>query len=493
MDNYFLTYEKKDYFTELINEALEKVLQFKESGRVLPFKGDSSDFYTLDEKTDGMDCSNIVKRFNDEIVPKCSNFSNKGFMGFPDAGNSLAGLLGAFYADLLQQNLINESICSPIATKMEIEVIKLLRKLVGYNESNDISSVLDVSGIFTYGGTGSNTVAMMLARENFNKNTMCRGINNPEKMRVIVPKNIGHYSIRSSLMWLGCGDNIIEVETNNFKYDLQELRKTIIDNKGSVMAVVAYAGDSRTMSIDYLDKIASIVKELDSDIWLHLDACHGFSLLFSEKHKKKLKGVEMWDSISCDPHKVLALPYCCSVLLIKNPKKFDMIITDSDLIMSEDLALGRITPFIGSKSWVSLKLWFVIKNFGVKGLGKIIDRRIELARYFEAKISGTEGFVVLNEVEINSVVFLYKGSFTEEKDINKINELLYERIKEDGKYYFHQFVLHDDKGVINGYRCKVLRYMSGNNQLKEADIDECVSYLKELAREVEKVIITHEK
>lgn len=493
MDNYFLTYEKKDYFAELINEALEKVLQFKDYGRVLPLKEDSSEFYILDEKSDGMDCSKIIKRFNDEIVPKCTNFSNKGFMGFPDAGNSLAGLLGAFYADLLQQNLINESFCAPIATKMEIEVIKLLRKLAGYKVSEDISSVLDVGGICTYGGTGSNTVAMMLARENYNKNTMCTGIKNREKMKVIIPKNIGHYSIRSSLMWLGCGQNIIEVETHNYKYDLQKLEKTLKNNKGSVMAVVAYAGDSRTMSVDYLDKIANIVKKIDSDIWLHLDACHGFSLLFSEKHREKLNGIEMWDSISCDPHKVLALPYCCSVLLLKNPKQFSMIITDSDLIMSEDLALGRITPFIGSKSWVSLRLWFVIKNFGVRGIGELIDRRIELARYFESKISALEGFVVLNDVEINSVVFLYKGSFTDESDINKMNELLYERLKNDGKYYFHQFELVDDKGVINGYRCKVLRYMSGNNQLKEVDIDVCASYLEGVARELEKEIIANGK
>ena len=80
-----------------------------------------------------------------------------------------------------------------------------------------------------------------------------------------------------------------------------------------------------------------------------------------------------------------------------------------------------------------------------------------------------------------------------QSDINKMNELLYERLKNDGKYYFHQFELVDDKGVINGYRCKVLRYMSGNNQLKEADIDVCASYLEGVARELEKEIIANGK
>ena len=56
---------------------------------------------------------------------------------------------------------------------------------------------------------------MLLARENHIKNTMKRGVRNPEKFKVVIPKGIGHYSIKSSLMWIGCGDNVIEVPTIN--------------------------------------------------------------------------------------------------------------------------------------------------------------------------------------------------------------------------------------------------------------------------------------
>lgn len=50
-------------------------------------------------------------------------------------------------------------------------------------------------------------------------------------------------------MWIGCGDNIVEVETDNFRYDLDALKRALNENKGKVMCVVSYAGDSRTMTI----------------------------------------------------------------------------------------------------------------------------------------------------------------------------------------------------------------------------------------------------
>ncbi|WP_218941141.1 pyridoxal-dependent decarboxylase, partial [Bacillus cereus] len=173
--------------------------------------------------------------------------------------------------------------------------INWLRQILGYPISEKINNVFDVGGIITYGGTGSNATAMLLARENHKSNTMETGVINPEKFKVIVPKGIGHYSISSSLMWIGLGNNIIEVETNNYKYNLCELEKPVRKYKDEIMCVVSYVGDSRTMTIEHLNEVHDIVKDINPNIWLHADACHGFSLAFSEKHKQKLKGLNLYD------------------------------------------------------------------------------------------------------------------------------------------------------------------------------------------------------
>lgn len=480
----------ENYAKECLIQALDMGFDFKLNADFKAKKYDKENMKELLETPlKGMELKELLKSFEENILPYCSNFSNEKFMGFPDAGNSIAGISGAIIADFLQQNLINSSFCAPIATYMEIAVIKWFRELLGY-EIKDIKDIWDVGGIITYGGTGSNSVAMMLARENFRKNTMINGIDNPSDYKVILPKGIGHYSIKSSLMWLGCGDNVIEVPTKNFRYNLDELKKTIEKYKGKIMAVVCYVGDSRTMTIENLKEVYSIVKELDPNIWLHADACHGFSLAFSNKLKKRIDGINLFDSISTDPHKVLTIPYCVSALLIKEPEKFKLVTSTSDLIMQEDFAWGQITPFIGSKSWVSLKIWFTIQNLGVENIGKMIEERCNMAKKFAEIINKTSDFVLLNDVNINSVVFMYVGdkkkiNELDIEELNNLNSKIHTKLLDEGKYHLHKFTLPDDKGVIKkGKILTPLRYMSGNPNITVEILNELLDYIRKIVKKI---------
>lgn len=477
----------KAYAKKCFEKAVDIGLEFKTEQDVTKEHLDRTFLEDVSElPVKESDTETILEEFKNKILPYCTNFSNEKFTGFPDAGNSISGITGAILSDFLQQNLINSSFCAPAATFMEIAVIKWLREIIGY-QVNKIENIWDVGGIITYGGTGSNTTAMLLARENFHNNTMIEGVTDPQKYKIIIPKGIGHYSIRSASMWIGCGDNVIEVDTNDFKYDLKKLKLALEENKGKVMCVVVYVGDSRTMTIDNLKEIYEIVKSCDKNIWLHADACHGFSLAFSKKLKYKLDGLELYDSISTDPHKVLAIPYCISALLVKDPQKMKLITSTSDLIMQEDFAYGQITPFIGSKSWISLKLWFAMKSFGIEGYGRLIENRCNMANYLKSQIEKSNNFIVLNDVNINSVVFMYVKDKKNLSNIN-IDELnqknleLYDKIMKEGKYYLHKFSIPDNKGIIKKDAILYpLRYMSGNDNITKDDINEMLSYINNLA------------
>lgn len=484
-----LNQNNADYAKKCFKEAIDLGMDFKINQKV---KKEIFDIKNLDKLLNTPFSSSeplkVIEEFKKEILPYCTNFSDVKFMGFPDVGNSISGISGALISDLLQQNLINSSFCAPIATFTEIAVVKWLREIIGY-EIKPIKNIWDVGGIITYGGTGSNATAMLLARENHNANSMIDGIKKPSDYKVIIPKGIGHYSIKSSLMWIGCGNNVIEVETEGFKYNLFKLKETLVKNKGKIMCVVVYVGDSRTMTIENLIDVYNLVKSIDSHIWLHADACHGFSLAFSKKLKKQIKGIELYDSISTDPHKVLAIPYCISALLIKNPEKMKLITSTSDLIMQEDFAYGQITPFIGSKSWVSLKLWFAMKSLGVEGIGKIIERRCEMATYLKEQILKNKNFVLLNDVNINSVVFMYvkdKNNIKSVEYINDLNLKIYNYLLDEGKYYLHKFSLLDDTGKIQKNATLIpLRYMSGNDNITKKDIDEMLNYIVKVAEEID--------
>ena len=483
----FINNDNKDKCKKILNEVVNNGIDFKVDQKFLKkiFKKEKKDDLLKISKN-GVEIEKLVTLFNNDIMPYCSNFSNEKFMSFPDAGNSIAGLVGSIYADLLQQNLINSTFCAPIATYIEIAVINCLRKVLGYTTSK-INNIWDVGGIITYGGTGSNTTAIMLARENHRNKTMEHGVTNPDEFITIIPKGIGHYSIKSACMWLGVGKNVIEVETKAFKYDLDALKKILIKNKGKVMCVVAYVGDSRTMTIENLEDVYNLVKSIDENIWLHADACHGFSLAFSSKLKQRIKGIEKFDSISTDPHKVLDLPYCLSALLVKNPQKFKLITSTSDLIMQEDYAFGQITPFIGSKSWVSLKLWFVLQNLGLNGIAKMIEERMHMAQNLKQMILTSDNLVLLNNVEMNSVVFMYAPAKikTNIDLLNKVNKEIHDRIYKDGEFHLHQFSLDDDLGVIKKDEILYpLRYMSGNPNITNKTLKEMVTYVEKVGKEV---------
>ena len=166
-----------------------------------------------------------------------------------------------------------------------------------------------------------------------------------------------------------------------------------------------------------------------------------------------------------------------------------LVSSASDLIMNEDFAFGQITPFIGSKSWISLKLWFSMKTLGKNGYAKIIEKRCELATYLKNKILQSNEFILFNDVNINSVVFMYVKDKSKigKDDINYINELnlkIYNRILNEGKYYLHKFTIPDNKGIIDKNAILIpLRYMSGNDNLEKDDIDNMLKYIYDIGKE----------
>jgi L-2,4-diaminobutyrate decarboxylase len=483
--NLFINEDNKDYARDIFLQAIDTGLNFKmqKDVRIGDEAGLRPELLIDNMPEIGKPIESVIQEFNERFLPFCYNVSSSQFMGFPDAGNSIAAIYGNITSDLLQQNLINQSFCSPSATFAEISVIRWLREIVGYDNPHDVRDILDTGGIITGGGTTSNAIGILLARENHKPGTMQSGVTIEDDFYLIVPKGIGHYSVKSAQMWVGCGNRLLEVETKGFRYDLKELEKTLNEYKGKIMGLVAYAGDSRTMTVEHFDKVAVLTKSIDPTIWLHADACHGFSLGFSNKLRGKLKGIEQFDSITTDPHKVLNMPYTMSSLLVKDPQKLRTTASLSDLIMQEQFAFGQITPFIGSKPWMSLKLWFAMKNMGRKGFDELITIRHNRAIEFANLITESPDFKLLNKVDINAVAFMYVGDSDSIKvdELNALNQRIHSTMIKEGKYHLHQFSIPDDGMFEKGALLYPLRFMSGNPNIRTADMHSVITYIREIA------------
>lgn len=441
----------------------------------------------------------VLESFMNNVLPFCKNEASPRFLGFGDTGDDLTALAGGILSMFSQQNLINQSFDSPSATFVEVAVLRWLRALLGFANPAvaDIATVWDVGGVITHGGTTSNTVAMMLARENKAPGTMQRGVAHPERFGVIVPRGIGHYSVKSALTWIGLGAHTIEVDTAGFRYDPADLQRALNEHAGQIMAVVAYAGDSRTQTVEDLRAVHNIVRAADPNIWLHVDACWGLVCAFSERLRYRIDGVENFDSVTVDPHKVMAVPYSLSALLVKNPASLRTVSSYSDLIMQEDYAFGQVAPFIGTKSWMSLKLWMMMRTHGRAGLAEIAERRIERAGQFAQLLDEHPRMVRLHDPDLAAVAFIYlpenidraQGSELSETDvarINDINQRLHDRMLAEGRWHLHQFSLPDDLGRLRrGATLYPLRFMANNSRTTTEHMADVLAYVNQLGQRLE--------
>ncbi len=439
----------------------------------------------------------VLESFARTALPLCKNEASPRFLGFGDTGDDPAALAGGLLAMFTQQNLINQSFDSPSATFVEIAVLRWLRELLGYVNPPvaDIRTVWDVGGVITHGGTSSNTVAMMLARENQVPETMHGGVRNPDQFSVIVPRGIGHYSIRSALTWIGVGDQAIEVETRDFRYDLTALERAVRRHREHIMAVVAYAGDSRTQTVEHLRRVHDVIRAIEPRIWLHVDACWGLVAAFSDQLRHLIDGISEFDSATVDPHKVMAVPYGLSALLVRQPSSLRTVSSYSDLIMQEDYAFGQVTPFLGTKGWLSLKLWMMMLSHGRAGLASLAEDRVRKAQRFADLLEEHPRLLRLHEPDLAAVAFIYLPKDIRLKPpiamehiarINAVNQCIHKQMLLEGTWYLHQFSLPDDHGLLRaGATLHPLRFMANNPRTTEVHMVEVINYVTELGHALE--------
>lgn len=282
--------------------------------------------------------------------------------------------------------------------------------------------------------------------------------------------------------WLGGIGEVLEIETKNFKYDLEDLSKKLEEcGRNRVIAVVVFAGDSKTVSIDHLDRIHSIVNSFDPDIWLHADACHGFCLAFSNNLKSKLQGINLFDSITTDPHKNLFVPYPLSFLVFKNPQNTRLLCEDYGNFLEEEETydFGRITPFVGSRSWETLKFWFLLKNLGVRGIGGLVDKLYETATYFSERIISSRNYHLVKRNDFNSVLFSYYEE--DDKKSSDINEQIIEQVRKDGIYALKSTTVYERGDSVTNLKVKILKATIGNPLISRSKIDQLIEYLEKVA------------
>lgn len=280
----------------------------------------------------------------------------------------------------------------------------------------------NAGGISQSGGSAANQTSIVVARNTLFPETKDEGYGN--KKFVLFTSTHGHYSLEKAAQISGFGSSAVRsVPVDKQGRMLPDALETEIEKakqKGkTVFYVNATAGTTVLGSFDPLDKIADICQR--HNIWLHVDASWGAPVIFSEKHKYKLEGIEKADSIAMCPHKMMGVPLPCSLLLGRDLRQFHSAMTlpagylfhNNDGAESNGVGgpngaqssngeeyeefwdLADLTPQCGRRGDV-LKLALSWIYYGTSGYEDYINHGFEVASYFASLVESNPKFSLLS-------------------------------------------------------------------------------------------------
>jgi len=275
------------------------------------------------------------------------------------------------------------------------------------------------------------------------------------------------------------------------KMNINELEKLISfdkKNKLNPFLVIASAGTTDVGAIDPLEMIGKIAKRYN--LWYHIDAAYGGFFILTEEGKKKLKGIELSDSLVIDPHKGLFLPYGSGVILVRDAKK----LRESHYYQAQYLqdafedvhepSPADLSPEL-TKHFRGLRLWLPLKLMGLKPFRACLEEKLLLAKYFHSEIQKL-GFEAGPVPELSICTYRY---IPKKGDANTFNKKLLEAVVKDGRVFISSTMIDDcppSKKIPDGMPGKFtlrLACLAFRTHLKQ--IDTLLKVLKEKVKMLE--------
>ncbi len=374
----------------------------------------------------------IFKDFQDIILPGITHWQHPKFLAYFPANTSYASVLGEMItATMGAQCMIWDT--SPAAAELEERVMNWLKKLMGIPNNfegviQDTASSATLTALITAREKLSNFDINQNGLEQNNLRIYCSGEAHSSVEKAVKVMSLG----RKSLVKVGTDDHLCMVANELEKNILQD-----INNGLKPMCVVAALGTTGTTAIDPLAEIASICKKYD--IWLHVDAAYAGSLLLLPEYQWMIEGIEGIDSFVFNAHKWLFTNFDCSIYFVKDKealiRSFEILpeylkTTNKGLVNDYrdwGVPLGR--------RFRALKLWFVIRNFGIKGIQQKLRHHNKLATDFASWVEADEQFEILAPVTMNLICFRFNPHDLNESALNRLNKQLMNQLNMEGKIY----------------------------------------------------------
>ncbi len=412
-----------DYFTQVGELPVKPPLNPGEVRKKLPAK----------PPIQGESMDRVFQDFQEIILPGITHWQHPSWFAYFPANNSPPSILAeVLTAGIGAQCMVWQT--SPSAAELEEVVLDWLRQMLGLPEG--------MAGVIQDTASTATLVALLSAREKVTDFTAnLRGIQNP---LTVYASEETHSSIEKGVKIAGYGKENLRYIPADDKYAMipEKLEEAIVadKNKGYRPAcVVGTVGTTSSTAVDPLDKIGGICRR--HAVWFHVDAAFSGTAAILPEKKWMLNGAEQVDSFVFNPHKWMLTNFDCSAYFVKD----EGALIRTFEIHPEYLKTGVDAEVKNYRDWGiqlgrrfrALKLWFVIRSYGVEGLQAIVREHIRLAEIFKEWVEKDDRFELMAPVPVSLVCFRLNDGRSEDQ-LNELNKRFLERLNRSGKLLLTQ-------------------------------------------------------
>jgi len=437
---------ENDSFREWAHRLADWMADYYSTIEQLPVKSSVKPGEILGQLPDlppveGESMDRLFHDFSRIILPGITHWQSPNFFAYFPANASFPSILAEMItATLGAQCMIWET--SPAAAELEERMMDWLKDMTGIPGS--------WSGVIQDTASTSTLAAILCARERFFDFRINEaGYEGHTGLRVYCSTET-HSSIEKAVRIAGIGkQHLVRIPVDDkFRMKPDVLREHIIRDLEYGLkpcCVVATLGTTGCTAIDPLEEIADVCREFG--IWLHIDAAYAGTALLLEEYRWMISGIEHADSFVFNPHKWMFTNFDCSAYFVKD--KETLIRTFE--ILPEYLKTGTRGTVNDYRDWGiplgrrfrALKLWFVIRSYGIRNMQEIVRKHISLASWFEDQVNSTPEFELMAPRTLSVVCFRYHpDDKQEESELDQVNQRLLNSLNTSGKAYLTHTRLH---------------------------------------------------
>jgi aromatic-L-amino-acid decarboxylase len=351
----------------------------------------------------------ILQDLDRLVLPNATHWQHPGFLAYFATSASAPGILGEMWTAMLGQNPMLWR-TSPIGTELEQVVVAWLRAALGLPAAFE--------GLLTDTASTSTLIALAAAREAAGLRAATDGLaarvggGTP----VVYASTEAHSSVEKACMTLGLGRAAlrrIPVDAD-FRMRVDALAATMGEDRdeGCVpVAVVATIGTTSSTSVDPVAAIADVAAR--HGVWLHVDAAYAGAVALVPARRGPFDGWDRADSVVVNPHKWLFTPLDASLLL---SRRMEAIHAAFSLVPEYLRTLDREQPVHDFSEYQpqlgrrmrALKLWILVRYFGLEGLRRRIDAHCRLAAELAAVVDADPDFERLAPTPFSTVCLRWR-------------------------------------------------------------------------------------